>query len=308
MAFEFNPLTNQFNIVKDRFKRLSFDRASTLSAGPGQLTWNQEEETLDVGLERGAILQLGQEQHYHVENNTLLDIPQGTPVQFANTVGNSGKLRIEPWDGSKPSFTFMGIATTDIAPEGLGYVTSFGKVRGIQTDGANYGETWSDGDILYAKQGGGLTKILPTAPDPKIVVAAVINAHHSNGAIFVRPIVGSSLLNDELVEINENVKTGDILRYNNNRFENYNPYSVSIMSSSGTVILSEFDGSYILLDTQGANIDVILPTTTIKNVMTIKNKDTLGTITVNYNGTPLKTLNPNETGRFLFEGLIWEEI
>jgi hypothetical protein len=83
----------------------------------------------------------------------------------------------------------MGVATMDIANNGFGYVTSFGLVRGINTTGSSVGETWVDGDILYYNPAftGGLTKVPPTAPLPKVIVAAVVNAGPGgSGSLFIR--------------------------------------------------------------------------------------------------------------------------
>lgn len=205
-----------------------------VTAEAGELVWNPVEETLDLGLMQGAMLQIGQEMVFHVENHTGTDIPDGTPCQFAGTSGNSGKLRVAPWDGTQASFTFMGLATTEIPDSGdTGYVTAFGKVRGIQTDGGNYGETWEDGDVIYAGGSGGLTNVVPEAPGPNVVVAAVISAHPKNGTLFVRPQIGSSLALDELVQLSA-LASRDVLQYNatTERFENGPPVLTAAASAN----------------------------------------------------------------------------
>jgi hypothetical protein len=198
-----------------------------IEADTGELVWNPEEETLDLGLAQSAVLHIGQDTLYHVENHTGSAIPKGTLCQFAGTSGNSGKLRVAPWTGAQPSFTLMGIALTQIpngGNGGTGYVVHFGKVRGIQTNGANYGETWASGDVLYAGTSGGLTNVLPEAPSGKSVVAAVVSAHPNNGELFVRPQVGSNLNNDELVQL-AGLASRDVIQYNAStlRFENGPP-------------------------------------------------------------------------------------
>ena len=201
---------------------IDFELNPGLTPATGELLWSVDEETLDLGLAQSAIMHIGQHTLYHVENHTGSTIPKGTVCQFAGTSGNSGKLRVAPWDGLQPSFTLMGIALTSIPDSGdTGYVVHFGKVRGMQTNGANYGETWVDGDILYAGTNGGLTKTLPAAPSSKTVVAAVVSAHHNNGTLFVRPQIGSSLANDELVQLGT-LAGRDGIQYNAStlRFEN----------------------------------------------------------------------------------------
>ena len=161
----------------------------TTSSGPtalGELAWDSTNETLSLMLKSGTVLQVGEETLFHVVNNTGVTITDGTPVMYAGTDGNSGKLKIKPWDGMDAT-KFMGLATQDIPDGGTtGYVTYFGAVRGIRTNGGNYGETWADGDIVYTKVGStGLTKTAPTTGN-YCIVGAVISSHGSNGTLFVR--------------------------------------------------------------------------------------------------------------------------
>jgi hypothetical protein len=166
---------------------LPFNTTNGAPENLGELAWSQDEETLSLMLKGGTVLQLGEETLYHVENNTGTTIAKGAPVMYAGTVGNSGKLRVKPWDGTDPK-AFMGIATMAITgAEGTGYVTHFGKLQGIQTNGANYGQSWVSGNIIYAVTGSAnLTNVAPSAGG-HVVVAVVIAAHASNGTLFVRP-------------------------------------------------------------------------------------------------------------------------
>lgn len=178
---------------------LPFNTANGAPANLGEVTWDQAEETLSLMLKNGTVLQVGQETLFHVENNTVSQIADGTPVQYAGTVGASGKIRVVPWDGLAPK-NFIGIATGDIDPNGeTGYVARFGKVRGIQTNGANYGETWASGDLIYAKLGAaGLTKVEPTAPGLYWMVGMVISAHATNGTLFVNSQLGKNLVSADI--------------------------------------------------------------------------------------------------------------
>ena len=166
--------------------KVPFDTTDTGPTALGELAWDSTNETLSLMLKSGTVLQVGEETLFHVVNNTGVTITDGTPVMYAGTDGNSGKLKIKPWDGTDAT-KFMGLATQDIPDGGTtGYVTYFGAVRGIRTNGGNYGETWADGDIVYTKVGStGLTKTAPTTGN-YCIVGAVISAHASNGTLFVR--------------------------------------------------------------------------------------------------------------------------
>jgi hypothetical protein len=179
-------------------------------ASQGQMAWNIDEETLDIQL-NGFIMHTGEHLLYHVKNQTGSTIAKGVPVMFAGTDGNSGKLLIQPWNGTGPSTYFMGLTAEQLLNDEEGFVIAFGKLRGIQTNGGNYSQTWTSGEIIYAgTTTGSLTDSAPAAPNPRIQVAAVISAHASNGTLFVRPVYGSNIKDDEGVTITS-LTTGNIL-------------------------------------------------------------------------------------------------
>lgn len=166
---------------------IGFNIANITPPSKGQLAWNQDEQTLDLGL--GSVtLQVGQETQVPVVNKTANTIPNGHVVMSTGTLGNSGRITVALANVAQgEAMHLVGITTTDIPAGAQGVVTVFGKVRAIDTTGAAYGETWADGDILYVKpnNAGRLTKVVPTDTEIKVPIATVIKAH-TNGSIFVR--------------------------------------------------------------------------------------------------------------------------
>ena len=156
----------------------------------GQLTWNADEETLDL-VNNGAVLQLGQEMHVHARNTTGATIAEGVPVMANGALGASGRILVTPMVGSVQTNAkyLMGVTTEEIADGTDGKVTQFGKVRHINTTGTPYGETWSDGDVLWIDPvtTGGLTNVEPTSTsDMAQSVAFVVNTHATVGELMVR--------------------------------------------------------------------------------------------------------------------------
>jgi hypothetical protein len=146
-----------------------------------------------------------------VKNQTGVTITKGTAVRASGTVGSSGRILIAPFlaDGTYPSQVFIGVVTEDIANGDDGFVTQFGLLKGVNT------AAFADFDILYASDtvaGGYVANTPPVAPNNHIVVALVIDAD-ANGSIFVRPTLGSSLANDELVDL-AGIVTGQTIIYN----------------------------------------------------------------------------------------------
>jgi hypothetical protein len=220
--------------------KLTFDTAAaeTLNA-QGQMAWNSDEETVDIQL-NGFALHTGEHVVYHAKNQTLSTIAKGVPVMFAGTDGNSGKLLIQPWNGTGPSTYFMGLTAEELSVDEEGFVIAFGKLRGIQTDGANYGQTWTNGEIIYAgTTTGSLTDTQPAAPNPHIQVCAVISAHATNGTLFIRPTLGSNIKDDEGVTITS-LTSGQLLIANSagTVFENKSLSGDATLTNTGALTVS----------------------------------------------------------------------
>lgn len=150
----------------------------------GRVWWNADENCLNVGLRDGVVLQVGFEQYLRGENDTGAAINNGEIVGFA---GVNGEIKISKFiaDGSVTSLYFIGVATHDMPNGDVGPITTYGKVRDVDTS------AWVKGTILYASPttAGALTSTRPTAPDEVIVVAAVVVQDATNGVILVRPSI-----------------------------------------------------------------------------------------------------------------------
>jgi hypothetical protein len=222
---------------------------------PGQIKWNSEDGTADLGMNDGVIQQIGLEQYYHVKNQNAYALTNGTVIMAVGTLGNSGKIlgNYAVSDGSLPARYVMGVATETIASGEEGYVTHFGLVRQINTTGSLYSETWIDGDVLYAHPTipGGLTKVEPAAPNNKVVVAIVINAAN-NGSIFVRVSHGDKLIDLHDVQITS-VANNHSLFYDNaqSRWENKSPSEAR--TALGLVIGTDVQA----YDADTAKLDVV---------------------------------------------------
>lgn len=161
------------------------DDVTGLSAG--MMRWVPDDGTINLGMNGGDVEQsIGLELYYRVTANA--QITNGRLVAAAGTHGNSGTiLASHAGPGIDPKY-ILGIATQNINAGERGFVTWFGKIRHIKTDGDGHGEVWVNGDLLYQSPTyvGELTKNQPPAPYNKAPVAIVISAHATNGAIFVR--------------------------------------------------------------------------------------------------------------------------
>jgi hypothetical protein len=178
----------------------------------GRLHWNGG-YTLNLEMTPNVNQAIGESQYYYIKASAA--IAKGQLVMFDGSVGSSGVLKGKPSTGLTNGQLVMGVAAEAIALNGFGLVSSFGLVRGFNTTGTPYGETWADGDILYYNPSvaGGLTKNLPAAPTPHVVVAAVVNAATAgSGSVFVR--VQAEPLVSQLSDVYAPAPaTGDVLVY-----------------------------------------------------------------------------------------------
>lgn len=178
----------------------------------GRLHWNGG-YTLNLEMTPNVNQAVGESQYYYIKASSA--IAKGELVMFDGSVGASGVLKGKPATGITNGQLIMGVAAEAIALNGFGLVSRFGLVRGFNTTGTPYGETWADGDILYYNPSfpGGLTKNLPAAPIPHVVVAAVVNAATAgSGSVFVR--VQAEPLVSQLSDVYAPTPaTGDVLVY-----------------------------------------------------------------------------------------------
>ena len=146
-------------------------------------------------------------------------------VYKTGTVGASGVITFAPTiAGITRADQILGIATESLANNQFGRVTTSGTVRGINTTGSVYGETWADNDdIWYNPVTGGLTKIPPVAPNLKLRLGTVINAGSGGSGSFFVNIGNSSELGgtDSNVQIAAPAdKQGLVYVAAHNRWEN----------------------------------------------------------------------------------------
>jgi hypothetical protein len=145
----------------------------------------------------GVVAQIPNEVWINVRNESGATIEDGSPVTDTNASSGQRPL-IQLADASDPDLAIpLGIATHDIQNGNNGVITTDGIVRGIQTDGADVGETWTVGDCLYVSPitPGKLTKVLPEPPNEVSRIGTVLIAHPSNGSILVRIATSSATFN-----------------------------------------------------------------------------------------------------------------
>ena len=196
---------------------IQFDTTFTATTAEGKLWWSQSHDTLHVGMGSGVTQEVGLDQYYHVGNPSGATINKGYAVFASGTDAVNERINVSPMiaNGTVPSKYFIGVSTSNISSGQTGFVNSFGLIEDINASGSLYGESWSNGDILYVSPtiSGGLTNVEPTSPNLKIETAFVLNNSATNGVIFIRPNISRNL--GELNNVSaDSPNNGDLLVYN----------------------------------------------------------------------------------------------
>lgn len=198
--------------------KLRFDLNAQETVATGEFAWNTDEGTVELGKLGNVVNYVGQETMLLCRNSTASAIPIGTAVRFAGSLGNSGRLLVAPMiaNGTLPGYVFFGVTKESIAAGADGYVTTFGKIKGVDT------RAWPDGTVLWCSPAtpGGFTSTEPLAPNLKLAVAAVLNSA-ANGTLMVRWDTGRRLQDLHDVEANGSKVNGDTLEWKaaNNRWQ-----------------------------------------------------------------------------------------
>ena len=173
----------------------------------GATSWNNVDGTIDFPLSDEVTLQLGQEEFFYAKASEV--ISKGEAVMFAGAQGDH--LLIRKADVTVTGFRqewVVGVANQNFDNNEFGYVTSFGKVRNVNTS------AFSEGDLLWLSvtTPGQLTNVEPAKPNCPVLLAAVTRSHQNQGTIFVRPSTTKKL--QELCDVsNATPNDGDVLAW-----------------------------------------------------------------------------------------------
>jgi len=176
---------------KLNINQLNFNTTSLPATplGKAEVRWSQTEGTIEIGLDT-ATLQIGQEYYFYAKADVF--IANRTVVQFAGV--QDDHLLVKPAVPAEindfPEL-ILGVATQDINQDEFGYITAFGKVNNVSTEGFIVADSlWFDSTSLT---NGNLTNVEPSFPYAKVLIAEVLKVETSPGAndgtILIRPII-----------------------------------------------------------------------------------------------------------------------
>jgi hypothetical protein len=297
---------------------ITFDTTPEIEpADPGSLWWSTDFETLNLQLDAGVDLQIGQEHLVRVKNSSgLVAIPKGTAVMFAGAAGDTVEATPAVSTADSEPELLIGITAEIIPADGFGFVTQFGFINGTDTETPG----WSLGNFLYvdSENPGQLTNVKPSPPNWTFPIAAVTRINSNSGRILVRAIPGKHL--HDLVD-------ADISSLLNDQALVYNS-SASVWNNANIVNSVNGTDNQILVDNSGIgdvtfslSDDLITPgnltvtgdltvsgSTTYLNTQTLNIEDNIITLNSNVTGSPTGTSGIEvERGDEVNSYILWDE-
>jgi hypothetical protein len=197
--------------------KLLFNLANLIIPAEGEVNWNAEDGTLQVGLPGGeAVLQLGQEQQFRVKNDSGAQLVNGTILKISGATG--GRAKVDKAT-TTPQSTSGAIAmiTETVEDNQIGYMTTFGEVRGLDTSAFGAGDR-----MFLSDTAGEFTNVLPAATSRKVFIGICTRSHATEGKILLSPI-NIFFLSELSGVVFTNLQVGDVITWDGTTWINQAP-------------------------------------------------------------------------------------
>ena len=158
-----------------------FDTAASNTSSVGKLFWDDGDGSLSLGLKGGNVnLPIGQEIVVLSYNGTGSVINKGQVVYISGAQGQRPSVSLSSASAEMTSSKTLGVTSEQIGIGEEGFVTTFGIIRGLDT------QLFTPGSALWlSTTAGGLTQTPPASPDHSVFVGYCVKSNQSSGEIFV---------------------------------------------------------------------------------------------------------------------------
>lgn len=198
----------------------------------GSIYWDSGDGIPKTILNANVELGIGQEQVALVKNATGSSISKGKVVYINGAQGQRPTIALSDADAESTSSKTLGLTAETIADGAEGFVTTFGVLRGVNTNGLTEGAA-----LWLSSTAGGYTTTIPTDPAHLVFIGYVVKAHSSSGEIFVNPQNGYELneLHDVLIN---GVAQDNVIRYDSTSglWKNENPFTITAYNKTESTI------------------------------------------------------------------------
>jgi hypothetical protein len=180
--------------------------------------------------------------HVYVKNNAGVAITKGQAVYVSGADGTNILVKLAQANAESTSSQTLGLAESNIAINGFGYIAVFGLLSNIDTSAGAAGDpVWLSGTTAGGLLFGIANK--PVAPTHLVYIGTVTKANPSTGEIFIREQNGYEL--DELHDVSITSKTnGDLIQYESSSglWKNKAQSTLTIAESQVTNLVSDLAG------------------------------------------------------------------
>jgi hypothetical protein len=214
---------------------ITFDTTPEASSTEtGTMFWDSGDGLPKVILNANVELGLGQEQVALCKNATGSSIPKGSVVYINGAAGQRPTIALSDADTEATSSKTLGLTAETIADTAEGFVTTFGILRGVNTDGLTEGAA-----LWLSSTAGGYTTTIPAEPAHSVFLGYVVKASISAGEIFVSVQNGYELneLHGVQIEADDDIADNEVLAWDDasGLWKNQTASEAGLAVTSGTL-------------------------------------------------------------------------
>lgn len=171
------------------------------------MSWNSEDETVDLVVSPDVTYQLGQELGIVARNISGAALSNGDVVKVTGASGNKVTVDLADASTEADSSATFAIVTEDISNNSTGFITTNGLVRGLNTS------AFTEGGDIWLGTSGAFTDTKPTSPDHLVHIGWIVRSHATEGMILVKISNGWELdeIHDVLIT---SITNNEILQWN----------------------------------------------------------------------------------------------
>lgn len=148
----------------------------------GRLFYSDEKEAISYYVDNEYLeMNIGRELYMRVKNKQGVTINNGDVVYVSGSSGTNPQVKLAKADFGVTSRGVGIVTQPSILNNGVGYITTYGRVHNIDTS------AYSEGDVLYVSDvtAGSFTITKPIYPSEVYRVGIVVVSHANKGSIFV---------------------------------------------------------------------------------------------------------------------------
>ncbi len=188
---------------------IQFNTTGTATPAVGRLNWNETDGTFEFQMKGGNVTQqIGMEQVLLCKSSTNGGLVEGKVVYPTGSDGSNLLVAYGLANAETTSTRTLAVMTESATGGAKGYATTFGLVRGLNTDHLVEGQAvWPSPTVA-----GDTTATKPSAPNHAVLVGFCLRKSVNNGVLFVSISNGWELEELHNVKIT-NPTDGQVLKY-----------------------------------------------------------------------------------------------